>query len=47
MYTRRERNLRKKLWMHSHASNSPFEKPKRRWEGNKRVHAIINKIGCN
>jgi len=27
----------KTLWMLSHTDNSPFEKPKRRWEDNKRV----------
>jgi hypothetical protein len=37
----------KTLWIRSHTGNSPFEKPKSRWEDNKRVYAKRNRIGCN
>jgi len=47
MYTRREREIyAKTLWMRRHTGNSKFEKPKPRWTDNKRVYAIINRIGC-
>jgi hypothetical protein len=36
----------KTLWMRRHTSNSPFEKPKRRWEDIKGVYAKINRIAC-
>lgn len=29
----------KTFWMRSHTGNSLFEKPKRRWENNKKVYA--------